>query len=98
MGYIKTFVLSIIIHYANGNIIHALGLNDSWFAPLSPELQAYYRPHIEIDAIHYYKCIRNVLKYVSQKRIRVREFISHKKITNVFNFNFDFVKTYETPY
>lgn len=38
MGYIKTFVLSIIIHYANGNIIHALGLNDSWFAPLSPEL------------------------------------------------------------
>ena len=51
-------------HYANGNLIHSRGPNDSWIVPHSPELLAYYRAHVEIEAIHSEKCIGYVLKHV----------------------------------
>ena len=66
-------------HYEDGILVFQRGKNDSLIVPHSPEILAYYRGHVEIEAINSERCIGYVLKYVSKNSDTADVSIQEKK-------------------
>lgn len=81
-------------HYENGILIYQRGPNDSLIVPHSPEILAYYRGHVEIEAIHSERCIGYVLKYVSKNSDEADVSIKEKKYCGQKIDNEDYLHKY----